>query len=243
MQRPKTREIPTRASVVDYCDRHANEIWQRKGKMMLTTRMGLMALLAIAVSTGSTDAAMILGEQGGNDAAAVNALLGLAGDDAFVQSEHTTNIDGDHDDEFGPLLAYFTVHDANPADPDLDGIAFDSDDQIIQFALQGVPIDQVLVEPFFISIKVGGRDNFIYQWDTSKGDTFEDPGTGGVGFVDYHSMVFDLTKDPLDGSTIQQGISHVAIVARIVPEPSFFAMTWLSLIGALGLMRRRNKAG
>ena len=80
------------------------------------------------------------------------------------------------------------------------------------------------------------QDNFVFQWDTNLGDTFENPGTGGAGFVDYHSMVYDLSTNPIDGSPLQQGISHVSIVARMVPEPSTLVMGLL--FGALGLYNR-----
>ena len=206
---------------------------------MLTTRTRIMALAATAIIAGSADASLILGQAPGNDATSVNTVVGLTGDNAFDQEVHTTSIDGDHVDEFGPKLAFYTVHDADPADPDGDGNIYDSDDQIVQFWLEGVPKGQEMEEPFFISIKVGGQDNFVFQWDTSNGDTFEDPGTGGEGFVDYHSMVYDMTTNPITGSPIQQGISHVSIVGRMVPEPSALALTCWSVFGVIGLMRRR----
>lgn len=175
-------------------------------------------------------ASMILGQADGNDATSVNTVVGLSGDDAFDQEVHTTSIDGDHVDEFGPKLAFYTVHDG-------DGNAFDSDDRIVQWWLEGIPVDQALVEPFYVVIKVGGEDNFVFQWDTSQGDTFEDPGTGGDGFVDYHSMVYDMTTNPIDGSALMTGVSHVAVVARMVPEPGTFVMALL--LAAMGFACRR----
>ena len=199
---------------------------------------GIGALCALNVSTAN--ASMFLGQAGGNDATSVNTVVGLTGDAAFSQDEHTTSIDGDHVDEFGPKLSFYTVHDADPNDPDGDGNAYDSDDRIVQWWLEGVPLSQALIEPFYVVIKVGGQDNFVYQWDTSQGDTFENPGTGGAGFVDYHSMVYDLRTNPVDGSSLQQGISHVAIVARMVPEPTTLGMSLLGgALALIALYRRR----
>ncbi len=206
-------------------------------KMMLRKSLVVSICTLYALYVSSANASLILGQAPGNDATSVNTVVGLTGDDAFEQDLHTTSIDGDHVDEFGPKLGFYTVHDADPNDPDGDGTAYDSDDHIVQWWLEGVPVGQALVEPFYIVIKVGGQDNFVFQWDTSAGDTLENPGTGGAGFVDYHSMVYDLNTNPLNGSSLQQGISHVSIVARmVVPEPSTLVMGLL--FGALGLYNR-----
>lgn len=105
-------------------------------KMMLRKSWVVSICTLYALCVSSANASMFLGQASGNDAVSVNAVVGLTGDDAFEQDLHTTNIDGDHSDEFGPKMGFYTVHDADPGDPDGDGNAYDSDDHIVQSGLR-----------------------------------------------------------------------------------------------------------